>query len=129
MPAGVFVEGKCGIKATILADSVTGEGTFHPGVRLVTLEIEYPRIILAELNTHRMLSKNTASSRAIPFNTMVENLNGRPVRFGQANSGMQDKGVEFIVDGFSAEKTWNAAKNSAIKNARKLYENQFHKQT
>ncbi len=49
------------ITAKVIADSVSPEG-----IRMTTMEIEYPRFILAELNTHRMLSKNSASSRAIP---------------------------------------------------------------
>ena len=87
----IEVKGKCGISAKIILDSVSAV----TGERMVTMEIEYPRIILSELNTHRMLSKNSASSRAIPFDKMVENLKGIPVRFGQANKGMQDKGVDY----------------------------------
>lgn len=51
-----------GFDAKILADSMSPDG-----VRLTTVEITFPRIILAELNTHRMLSKSSASSRAIPL--------------------------------------------------------------
>ena len=36
------------------------------GVNLYTFVLTYPRMILAEVNTHRMLSRNAASSRAIP---------------------------------------------------------------
>jgi len=82
--------GKYGIKATILADSIS-----KVGVRFLTYEIEYPRIVLAELNTHKMLSKNSFSSRAVPFKKMVDQLNGRPVRFGANQAGMQDQGVDF----------------------------------
>jgi hypothetical protein len=84
------IQGKYGIKATILADSIS-----EMGVRFLTYEIEYPRLILAELNTHKMLSKNSFSSRAVPFNKMVQQLNGRPVRFGANQGGMQDKGEDF----------------------------------
>ncbi len=45
----------------ILKDSIS-----PGGVRITTLELTFPRIILAEFNTHRILSKNSASSRAIP---------------------------------------------------------------
>ena len=55
------------ISAKVIADSVCPKG-----VRMTTMEIEYPRFILAELNTHRMLSKNSASSRAIPVKSMHE---------------------------------------------------------
>lgn len=136
----ITVEGKAGIKATVLKHSES----INSGKQLVTFEIEYPRIILAELNTHRMLSKNSASSRAIPFNKMLESLKGRPVRFGQANPGMQDKGVDFnaqvAVPGVEANnraggpifidisEAWSEAKSDAVGWASALYEAGYHKQ-
>src|SRR5436190_18443341 len=48
-------------EAKILADSISPDD-----VRLTTLVVTFPRFILAEVNTHRMLSRNSASSRAIP---------------------------------------------------------------
>lgn len=132
------IEGKCGIKATVLADSIS-----EAGVRLLTFEIEYPRIILAEANTHRMLSRNSASSRAIPFSKMVGQLHGRPVRFGQANPGMQDKGEDFHnavmgwpvehdgncgMPAWSAEEAWEEAKEHAIYFSEAFYKAGYHKQ-
>lgn len=59
---------------------------------LFTWVLTFPRIILAEVNTHRMLSRNTASSRAIPS----KKLRGRvledpfvPVSIGANQKGMQ----------------------------------------
>jgi hypothetical protein len=123
----VVVEGKYGIKATVLADSIAGVA----GPRMITYEAEYPRIILAELNTHRMLPKNSHSSRAIPFLKMVEQLNGRPVRFGAANKGMQDTGEDhetMLFGGFSAEEFWDMARKSAIRFSREFYQSGYHKQ-
>jgi len=139
----VVVEGKHGIKATVLKDSIC-----HSNARLTTFEIEYPRIVLSELNTHRMLSKNSSSSRAIPFDKMVQQLNGRPVRFGQANPGMQDKGEEYdalvTIYGYedshdnyyveyefnaSAPEAWAEARHRAIQIAKALKDANFHKQT
>lgn len=129
-------EGKCGIKVTILADSINALGE-----RFTTYEIEYWRGILAELNTHRTLSKNSFSSRAVPFNKMLTQLTGRPVRFGAANAGMQDKGEDFTapVDigpalGLShpfmvaPEVAWEAAKDSAVKFSKAFFEAGYHKQ-
>jgi thymidylate synthase ThyX len=131
------VQGKFGIKATILADSIASSN----GVRFTTFEIEYPRIILAELNTHRMLAKNSHSSRAIPFAKMIEQLTGRPVRFGQANPGMQDKGEEFAAHipywndeedrecvYTTPEQAWEAAKRNAIGSSKGFFEAGYHKQ-
>lgn len=63
---------------------------------IVTFELEFPRIILAEFNTHNALSKNASSSRAIPVPTMLQQVRenpASPTRFGAANTGMQDKGA------------------------------------
>ena len=50
------------ISATIVKQSINDK----TGHVLTTIRAVYPRIILAEVNTHRKFSKNTASSRAIP---------------------------------------------------------------
>jgi hypothetical protein len=61
------------INAKIVADSLSIHGD-----RLTTLLITFPRFILAEVNTHRMLSKNTSSSRAIPFEKMIQSVEKDP---------------------------------------------------
>lgn len=127
----IIVEGKGRIYAKILADSISPEG-----FRLTTMEISYPRIILAELNTHRMLSKNSSSSRAIPANKMFENLTGMPVSFGANQAGMQagknldenvwnpDKGW-YSLSNISA---WEAARKDALAWAKAFSEAGYHKQ-
>jgi len=75
------------ISAKVIADSINESGD-----RVTTLELEYPRIILAEFNTHRVFSRNTASSRAIPVNTMLKNIWNNmfvPWYWGANQSGMQ----------------------------------------
>lgn len=47
--------------ATVLADSA------FKGSRLTTMVVKIPRMLLSEFNTHRAFSRNSASSRAIPF--------------------------------------------------------------
>ncbi len=82
------------ISAKIVADSKGPKGD-----RLTSFVITFPRIILAELNTHRMLSKNSASSRAIPFNKMVESVQNNPfipIAWQKEHKGMQ--GTEYITD-------------------------------
>lgn len=124
-----MIEGKSNITAQVVADSASPEG-----VRLTTFELVYPRIIHSELMTHRVLSRNAASSRAIPFPKMVENLHGRPVRFGQASPGMQDKGEDFdapIWPGTRNEKpadAWEDAKGFAVAFSKAFYEAGYHKQ-
>ena len=100
------------ISAKVIADSVCPKG-----VRMTTMEIEYPRFILAELNTHRMLSKNSASSRAIPVKAMHEFIRANPatpVSWGKNQPGMKaDEQVGSIV-AEEAEQLWNKAKEDAL---------------
>ena len=83
------------------------------GVSLYTFVLNYPRVILAEVNTHRMLSRNTASSRAIPASkqrSRVLAVPFVPVTIGQNQKGMQ-AGVE--LEGwrhFVAINTWKLAR-------------------
>lgn len=130
----IEVKGKAGIVARVIADSISPQG-----IRLTTWEAEYPRLIHSELMTHRMFSRNAASSRAIPFNKMVEQLIGRPVRFGANQSGMQDKGYDhealLIYEteyddeySVSAEYAWEIAKADAVRHAKAYSEAGFHKQ-
>jgi thymidylate synthase ThyX len=122
------------INAKVICDSISEAGN-----RLTTFEIEYPRIIHAELMTHRMFSRNAASSRAIPFAKMQEQLTGRPVRFGQANPGMQDKGEDFdaiVVDRYhhghsfdnTPEEAWRMARDYAEYWSAAFHEAGYHKQ-
>lgn len=72
--------------ATILADSEA------EGVRLVTMLIRFPRIILAELNTHRVFSRNVASSRAVSVERRIADVVEHPfipAAFGGNQRGMQ----------------------------------------
>lgn len=62
-----------GFDCKIIADSISPEN-----VRITTFQITFPRWMLAEFNTHRALSRNAASSRAIPVNKMIERLREDP---------------------------------------------------
>jgi hypothetical protein len=119
------VVGKGGISATMITDSI------HNGNRMVTMEIEYPRFILAELNTHRMLSKNSASSRAIPVAKMHEQImhsGAVPVYWGLNQPGMSAK-EEAAGNVLSmAKEFWALARNDAIHHARAFSDIGIHKQ-
>lgn len=84
--------GKSNIEVKVIADSISPKEK-----RLTTFELTYPRIIHAELMTHKMFSRNAMSSRAVPVKRMVEIVREQPampVRFGANQPGMQDKGFE-----------------------------------
>ena len=75
------------ISAKIVADSISPYGD-----RLTSMLVTFPRYILAELNTHRVLTKNSASSRAIPAKKMRESVRNNtfiPVAWQKNHSGMQ----------------------------------------
>ena len=48
------------------------------GARLTTLEVTMPRFLLAQWNTHRSMSRNAASSRAVPTTKMLERVEQQP---------------------------------------------------
>lgn len=75
------------INAKVLAHSINKFGN-----EIITFEVTYPRIIIAEVNTHRMLSRSTASSRAIPVRKMIEKVKNNPFVpswIGASQPGMQ----------------------------------------
>lgn len=77
------------ISAKVVADSVSPHG--H---RITSMLLTFPRIILAEFNTHRVFSRNTASSRAIPFKKMLQSIKEDPfipIEWQVDHSGMQGK--------------------------------------
>jgi thymidylate synthase ThyX len=114
------------ITARVVADSISSQGT-----RMTTMEIEYPRFILAELNTHRMLSKNSASSRAIPVKAMHEHIRANtagPVYWGINQPGMKAKEELAGADLTWAKYVWANARDAAIKSSQELADLNIHKQ-
>lgn len=113
------------IKATIIADSIS----VHTNQRITTFELEYPRFIHAELMTHRQFSRNSASSRAIPIDKMIEQVSDDPavpLYWGLNQSGMQAKDEE--ADESLCIGVWLDARNKAIESARALQALGLHKQ-
>lgn len=93
------------IKAKIIADSLNG----ITKDRLTTFILTYPRYIHAEVMTHRMFSRNAASSRAIlmhRFRDEVMENPAMPAYWGSNQPGMQ-AGLE--LDDEAATWNWGAA--------------------
>lgn len=139
------------IKAEIIADSVN-----PVGCRLTTYILEYPRFIHSEIMTHRVFSKNAASSRAIPIEKMIQQVidnPAMPVWWGKNQSGMQAKDeldsvtTDFfpysdtpllMIRGYykdgnltakeKAKQIWLEARDEAIKQVRRLNGLGLHKQ-
>lgn len=73
--------------ARIIADSITETGN-----RLITFEATCWRPVLAEQNTHCVLSRNSASSRAIPVTKQLERFKddfALPIVWPREQKGMQ----------------------------------------
>lgn len=114
------------ISAKIIADSV------NPlGVRITTLELEYPRFIHSELMTHRVFSRNSASSRAIPINKMLETITlnpAKPVHWGKNQPGMQATEELSGHQKITANALWDTAKINAVKVSDQMHQTGVHKQ-
>lgn len=100
------------------------------GVRLTTLEVTLPRILLAEQNTHRIFSRNTASSRAIPVLTRCQSIEDSPFvpeAFGKNRKGMQASELD-RESNEKARMIWLEACRDAVRHARRLAEVGVHKE-
>ena len=109
------------ITAEIIADSINEQGD-----RITSFVVTCPRIVLAEFNTHRMLSRNSASSRAIPFETMVEKVLDNPfipIKWQEDHKGMQ--GNKYLTGRMVdlADGRWLAARDAAVQQAQYLNRN------
>ena len=114
-----------GISAKIIADSYNPE--FDS--RVTTFELVYPRFVHSELMTHRLFSRNSASSRAIPIASVIDLIKDNPampVHWGKNQSGMQaDNEIENVE---LAKSIWINACNTAIAHANIMKDLNLHKQ-
>lgn len=100
-------------------------------VRLVTLQLKYPRFIHGQFLTHRQFSRNSSSSRAIPITRMIKEIEENPVfplEWGSNKPGMQaGDEVDDKTKGLAIE-TWQSAMRAAVEHAKLLNELGIHKQ-
>jgi len=112
--------------AKIICDSISPNG-----VRLTTMEVKLHRFILAELNTHRMFSRNSASSRAIPIQKRIDSVLGDPAMplfWGKNQAGM-GAAVELDEDAkHMVINQWLVARDSAVSSVQNLLNIGLHKQ-
>lgn len=112
--------------AEILADSMSPFG--H---RLTTFQITFPRFVLAEFNTHRMFSRSSASSRAIPVEKRIQQIQENPFipeAFAANKRGMQAGEVMDADSQGQARDAWLVACEDAVAQAKNLAEIGVHKQ-
>lgn len=113
-------------EAKVLADSIS-----DAGVRLTTLSVTFPRIVLAEFNTHRVFSRSSASSRAIPVEKRIAAVAADPFipeSFGKNKKGMQADEALAEDEADQARQRWHLACHDAVFHARELAILGVHKQ-
>jgi hypothetical protein len=113
------------IEAKVIRDSISEDE--H---RLTTLEVVMNRFVLAEFNTHRMFSRNSASSRAIPLARQIERIQeevARPSVWATEQKGMSG-GDPLDDDGEAqARMVWDEAAALAVSKAKILGDMGVHK--
>jgi len=95
------------------------------------MEVTFPRVVLSEFNTHRVFSRNSASSRAIPIEKRISAVEVDPFipeTFGKNQKGMQASEDLNDDDSERARHEWMSACVSSIAHARKLASLGVHKQ-
>jgi thymidylate synthase ThyX len=126
------VEGKGGIVARIVADSVS-----ETGKRITTFELEYHRFIHSEIMTHRLFSRNAMSSRAVPVKKMIEQVRNNPatpIHWGANQQGMQaENECTTLVkideqSSHAAKVAWMVSAHKAADMAERFADAGYHKQ-
>jgi thymidylate synthase ThyX len=113
------------ITANIICDSVWDDR------RITTMQLRYPRIIHAEFMTHRTFSRNASSSRAIPIDRMISDVENDPFvpnYWGKNQKGMQARDQMSVQDATHAKSVWIEAVKYALESARCLSRLGSHKQ-
>lgn len=114
------------IEAKIVKDSIGPNGA-----RLTTFVLTYPRFIHSELMTHRMLSRNASSSRAIPVKKQIQMVLDNPaipLAFTKNQKGMQGGEALDGAEHQSAVTAWLDGRDRAVEVANVLADLEVHKQ-
>ena len=112
--------------ATMILDSVSPDA-----IRLPTMHVTMPRIILAELNTHRRLTRNSRSTRAVPTSKLIQEVSENPYRplyWLKNKPGMQATEAMSPSEIVMAERAWLRAAATAASDATLLFGLGLHKQ-
>lgn len=119
-------ENAAGYYVRIILDSINTKGK-----RLITWELRYPRFVHAEFMTHRVFSRNAASSRAIPVKKMIDQVltnPAMPLWWGKNEKGMQAREELTGTALQHAKKNWLLARDEAVARVMVLNEWGLHKQ-
>lgn len=116
-----------GFLVTVLADTLpivtedflrkaqAPESSIWGNPRLVTIVARFPRCVLSEVNTHRVFSRNSASSRAKAVKVTIADVMNEPYIpiFTENRKGMTGQIVD-LKSQKKAEVFWLAARDNAV---------------
>nr|DAV58244.1 MAG TPA: FAD-dependent thymidylate synthase [Caudoviricetes sp.] len=114
------------IECQVIADSIA-DGRH----RITSVQVKYPRFILPQLNTHRVFSRSTASSRAVPTAKLIEMVRNEPVvpvHWGQNQAGMVAESEMDDLSIKAAKLLWLGAAKEAADRAEAMADMGVHKQ-
>jgi thymidylate synthase ThyX len=103
----------------------------NPDAKIATFEYKSPRFILAEINTHRLLTRSAASSRAIPISKRIDMAFAEPfvpLAFGKNKPGMMATDKLTEEDNAKAINIWLNARDNAALSTKQLAEIGAHKE-
>ena len=107
------------IKARVQEDTIFNDR------RITTIVATYPRIIHAEVLTHRAFCRNASSSRAIPVSRMIDDVEKNPfypMKWGTRKTGMQMADNE--ANPSLCRNQWKLSLDRAVDVARRLDKDQ-----
>lgn len=90
---------------------------------ITTVELTFPRFILAEVNTHRVFSRNSASSRAIPTEKIIKRVLEEPFVPETFNKRVKGMGVGeplSVGDAALANNIWVGSSMASVTDAEHL---------
>lgn len=102
-----------GYQAIVIADTQPTDSSVAP---ISTVIARFPRVVLAELNTHRVFSRNSASSRARSIRSTIEAVLSDPYipMWTQNQPGMSGKFLTDVDKIEQADSIWLSARDSAV---------------
>lgn len=114
-----------GYKCVIVLDTLrprAGTGWDTSNYRITTMIVRFPRCILSEMNTHRVFSRNSASSRARSLKTTIKQVMEDPYipLFTENAKGMQGPYITDEDRLTKAKEEWLDARNAAVKHALRM---------
>lgn len=107
---------------TCQVETIQASQCARTGQKIVTLVLEYPRVIHSQLLTHRVFTKNSSSTRAVPAKRVIEQLRAKPAEYlwTSNQAGMQGNRIEDEGRLDTIEVLFESARDSQIRLVERL---------